>query len=124
MSSPSSIWQRDSISRPLNHESSPITTRPGPICYTHKIFLHHLGTLFLLYGNAESPSSVEFLQPATGTCGVISKHVTRWLDSIFGIYKKGNNQSRFNILPKSKLTLKSAKDFKNYLNLVTLSLGK
>ena len=29
MSSPSSIWRQDSTSQPLNHELSPITTRPG-----------------------------------------------------------------------------------------------
>ena len=29
MSIPSSIWFRDLNRRPLNHESSPITTRPG-----------------------------------------------------------------------------------------------
>ena len=29
MSSPSSIWCRDSNARPLEHETSPITTRPG-----------------------------------------------------------------------------------------------
>ena len=29
MSIPSSLWHRDSNPRPLDHESSPITTRPG-----------------------------------------------------------------------------------------------
>ena len=29
MSIPSSLWRRDSNPRPLDHESSPITTRPG-----------------------------------------------------------------------------------------------
>ena len=29
MSCPSSIWRQDSNSQPLEHESPPITTRPG-----------------------------------------------------------------------------------------------
>ena len=51
MSCPSSIRCWDSNPRPLNHESSPITTRPGlpPWAWTFSMPLNHHKNVFLLW---------------------------------------------------------------------------
>ena len=41
MSCPSSIWRQDSNPQPLEHETSPITTRPGLVLKNH---WHHEGS--------------------------------------------------------------------------------
>ena len=45
---PFSIWRRDSNPRPLEHESQPITTRPG--LPPEVVFFFHLESLFILFG--------------------------------------------------------------------------
>ena len=47
MSCPSSIWHRDSNPRPLEHESPPITTRPG-LPPTAQLFVISLQTVSML----------------------------------------------------------------------------